>query len=68
MERIPGLDVLLLEAGRMLHPSKDFRAHTWPWELKYRGHGRPGEYDGLWKINAYTDHLYTNPRQDTCRS
>ncbi|MCC6367073.1 MAG: GMC family oxidoreductase [Bryobacterales bacterium] len=63
-----GLDVLLLEAGRMLNPPKDFRTHTWPWELKFRGHGRPGEYDGLWKINEYTDHLYTNPRKDAYRS
>jgi choline dehydrogenase-like flavoprotein len=59
-----GLDVILLEAGRMLNPPKDFHTHTWPWELPFRGVGKPGEYDGLWKINEYTAHLYTNPRKD----
>ena len=59
-----GLKVILLEAGRMLHPAKDFLTHTWPWDLPFRGQGKPGEYDGLWKINEYTAHLYTNPRQD----
>ena len=28
------------------------------------GDGPPGEYDGLWKIDEYTKHLYTNPRKD----
>src|SRR5437667_761777 len=60
-----GLDVILLEAGRMLDPGTDFLTHTWPWELPFRGHGKPGEYEGLWKINEYTAHLYTNPRRDT---
>jgi choline dehydrogenase-like flavoprotein len=32
--------------------------------LPFRGEGKPGDYDGLWKINEYTAHLYTNPRQD----
>jgi choline dehydrogenase-like flavoprotein len=63
-----GLKVLLLEAGRMLDPAKDFNTHAWPYELKFRGRGRPGEYDGLWKINEYTAHLYTNPRKDTYKS
>jgi len=62
-----GLDVILLEAGRMLDPGTDFLTHTWPWELPFRGHGKPGEYEGLWKINEYTAHLYTNPRGDTHR-
>lgn len=60
-----GLKVLLLEAGRMLNPPKDFLTHTMPWELPFRGQGKPGEYDGLWKINEYTAHLYTNPRKET---
>jgi choline dehydrogenase-like flavoprotein len=59
-----GMNVLLLEAGRMLDPQKDFNTHTWPYELPFRGRGKPGEYDGLWKINEYTAHLYTNPRKD----
>lgn len=32
-----GLKVILLEAGRMLDPAKDFMTHTWPYELKFRG-------------------------------
>jgi choline dehydrogenase-like flavoprotein len=59
-----GLKVLLLEAGRMLNPAKDFVTHDRPWDLKFRGDGKPGEYDGLWKINEYTAHLYTNPRKE----
>ena len=59
-----GLDVTMLEAGRMLDPARDFRTHTRPWDLPFRGQGKPGEYDGLWKINEYTDHLYTNPRRE----
>ena len=63
-----GLDVILLEAGRMLTPSKDFLTHAWPWDLQFRGSGKPGEYDGLWKINEYTAHLYTNPRKESYHS
>ncbi len=63
-----GMKVILLEAGRMLTPAKDFNTHTWPWELPFRGEGKPGEYDGLWKINEYTAQLYTNPRQDIYKS
>jgi choline dehydrogenase-like flavoprotein len=59
-----GLNVCMLEAGRQLNPPKDFLTHTQPWELPFRGSGKPGEYDGLWKINEYTAHLYTNPRKD----
>jgi choline dehydrogenase-like flavoprotein len=32
-----GMRVLVLEAGRKLDPEKDYREHTWPYELKYRG-------------------------------
>ncbi|MEP7271271.1 MAG: GMC family oxidoreductase, partial [Acidobacteriota bacterium] len=32
-----GLRVLVLEAGKKLDPAKDFREHTWPYELKFRG-------------------------------
>jgi len=63
-----GLRVLMLEAGRMLKPATDFMTHAMPWDLPFRGEGKPGEYDGLWKINEYTAHLYTNPRKDTYRS
>jgi choline dehydrogenase-like flavoprotein len=59
-----GMRVCLLEAGRMLNPAKDFQTHAWPWDLPFRGEGKPGEYEGLWKINEYTAHLYTNPRKE----
>lgn len=32
-----GLRVIVLEAGRKIDPAKDFREHTWPYELKHRG-------------------------------
>ena len=32
-----GLRVVVLEAGKNLDPATDFREHTWPYELKYRG-------------------------------
>ena len=60
-----GLDVLLLEIGPKWDPTKDLiTSHKWPYELPYRGLGKPGQYDGLWKINGYTEHLYVNPRVD----
>jgi choline dehydrogenase-like flavoprotein len=57
-----GLKVLMLEAGRMIDPLKDMAPHAWSWEYPFRGRGKPGQYDGLWKINEVTAHLYTNPR------
>lgn len=60
-----GLQVLLLEIGPKWDRATQFRTeHSWPYEMPYRGLGRPGEYDGLWKINAYTEHLYVDPRKD----
>jgi choline dehydrogenase-like flavoprotein len=60
-----GLDVLLLDIGPKWDPSTYFTtAHKWPYEMPYRGLGRPGQYAGLWKINAYTEHFYVNPKTD----
>ncbi len=64
-----GLNVLCLEAGRMLDPAKDFYTHKFPYEWSYRGRGRPGQYGQLpqgmeWKITEWTDHLYTIPEED----
>jgi choline dehydrogenase-like flavoprotein len=64
-----GLNVLCLEAGRMIDPAKDFYTHKFPYEWPYRGSGKPGEYGKLpqgmeWKIKAWTDHLYTIPAED----
>ena len=64
-----GLNVLCLEAGRMIDPDKDFHNHKFPYEWPYRGEGKPGRYGQLpqgmeWKIKEWTDHLYTIPSED----
>ncbi|MGH9469332.1 MAG: GMC oxidoreductase [Terriglobia bacterium] len=64
-----GLNVLCLEAGRMIDPAKDFHTHKFPYQWPYRGNGKPGEYghppQGMeWKIKEWTDHLYTIPAED----
>ncbi len=64
-----GLNVLCLEAGRMLDPAVDFYTHKFPYEWPYRGEGKPGQYGRLpqgmeWKIKEWTDHLYTIPEED----
>jgi choline dehydrogenase-like flavoprotein len=64
-----GLNVLCLEAGRSIDPGVDFHPHKMSYEWPYRGQGKPGQYghppQGMeWKINAWTDHLYTIPQDD----
>src|SRR5262249_34429184 len=60
-----GLRVLLLEIGPKWDVHQDYvTTHKWPYEMPFRGLGKPGQYDGLWKINAYTEHLYVDPRVD----
>jgi len=60
-----GLDVLLLDIGPKWDPTSYYHtAHKWPYEMPYRGLGKPGQYAGLWKINAYTEHFYVNPKTD----
>jgi choline dehydrogenase-like flavoprotein len=64
-----GLNVLCLEAGRMIEPAKDFYTHKLAFEWPYRGRGKPGQYGKLpqgmeWKIKEWTDHLYTIPEED----
>ncbi|MBI3694191.1 MAG: GMC family oxidoreductase, partial [Acidobacteria bacterium] len=59
-----GLKVLLLDGGPKLEPGRDFRTHKMPYDMPFRGFGRPGDFDGLWKINEYTDQLYTHPRRE----
>ena len=66
---IKGLKVLCLEAGRMIEPHKDFHTHKYPFKWPYRGHGKPGKYGKLpqgmeWKINEWTENLYTVPQDD----
>jgi choline dehydrogenase-like flavoprotein len=64
-----GLNVICLEAGRMIDPAKDFHPHKYPYMWPYHGSGEPGEYGKLpqgmeWKIDEWTDHLYTIPKDD----
>lgn len=60
-----GLDVLLLEIGPKWDRNTIFHTeHTWPYELPYNGFGKPGQYDGLWKVSAWTEHLYVHPYVD----
>jgi choline dehydrogenase-like flavoprotein len=64
-----GLNVLCLEAGRLIDPARDFYPHKYPFEWPFRGEGRPGRYGRLpqgmgWKIKEWTDHLYTIPSED----
>src|SRR6478736_6374244 len=64
-----GLRVLCLEAGRMVDPDKDFHNHQFPYEWPYHGNGKPGKYGKLpqgmeWKINEWTDKLFTIPKND----
>src|SRR5436305_1177996 len=39
-----GINVALLEAGRMLEPQKDFKEHMLPTEVDHRGAGPHGEW------------------------
>jgi len=64
-----GLKVLCLEAGRMIEPHKDFYTHKYPFKWPYRGNAKPGKYGKLpqgmeWKINEWTENLYTVPQDD----
>ncbi len=42
-----GLDVVLLEAGPALYPSRDFKEHVWPYELPHRGVGVGANLKGV---------------------
>jgi len=60
-----GLKVCALNAGRRLTPSKDFRNHRMPWDMKFRGFGDPakrsqsfGYMDSEW-VEGVWDHEFT---------
>lgn len=62
-----GLTVLVLEAGRKLDEVKDFREHTWPYELKYRGMVEGTKYaprqpiqSKCYAANEYGHHLFVD--------
>jgi choline dehydrogenase-like flavoprotein len=37
-----GMNVVMLEAGPMVHPATDYKEHVWPYELAHRGAGIGG--------------------------
>jgi choline dehydrogenase-like flavoprotein len=37
-----GVNVLLLEAGPMIDPVRDFKEHMWPYDVPHRGAGDDG--------------------------
>lgn len=37
-----GINVVLIEAGPMLNPARDYKEHWWPYQLKDRGAGEGG--------------------------
>ena len=59
-----GLNVVMLEAGPLLDPRKDFKEHVWPYELEHRGVGPGGKFlniqveseflapNGAWEIEG----------------
>jgi choline dehydrogenase-like flavoprotein len=62
-----GMTVLVLEAGRQLDPRKDFREHTPPYELKYRGLVSGAQYaprqpiqSRCYAANEYGHHLFVD--------
>src|ERR1700761_8716534 len=58
-----GLNVVMLEAGPLLNPAKDYKEHVWPYMLAHRGadiggkarHDLNGEFlapNGFWEIDG----------------
>lgn len=41
-----GLNVVMLEAGPALNPTRDFKEHLWPYDLPHRGGGIGGKLKG----------------------
>ena len=40
-----GLEVVMLEAGRNLDPAQDYKEHNWPYQMPFRGFGKPGDFE-----------------------
>lgn len=63
-----GMRVIVLEAGRQLDPARDFREHTWPYEVKYRGRlqsqtifrERQAVQSKCYACNEYGHHLFVD--------
>jgi len=63
-----GLEVCVVEAGPPVNPARDFNAHKWPWEMMYRGFGRPGEKAATqWNqtvSSEYNAHFYVKDTEN----
>jgi choline dehydrogenase-like flavoprotein len=58
-----GLNVLVLEAGPLLDPSKDFMAHQWPYQSKHRGRLPLREQQFYpYTTDEYTSHIFVDNR------
>ena len=58
-----GLIVLVLEAGPLLDPSKDFMSHQWPYQSKHRGRLPPREQQFYpYTTDEYTSHIFVDNR------
>jgi len=60
-----GLNVLMLEAGRTLDPAKDYNEHTWPYQMPFRGFGKPGDIETRQRsvsrfANEFTTKFFVN--------
>ena len=60
-----GMEVLMLEAGRKLDPARDFQEHTWPYQLPFRGFGKPGDIEVRQRsvarfANEFTTQFFVN--------
>jgi choline dehydrogenase-like flavoprotein len=42
-----GLKVCAINAGRRLDPTRDFRHHRMPWDMKFRGFGDPADRENV---------------------
>lgn len=59
-----GMNVLVLEAGPLVDPSRDFMSHKWPYESKYRGWLAPKEQEFFPPVaEEYTKHLFVDRRE-----
>ena len=47
-----GLKVCAINAGRRLDPSKDFRHHRKPWDMKFRGFGDPARRAESYRLHG----------------
>jgi choline dehydrogenase-like flavoprotein len=49
-----GLEVVMLEAGPVLDPGKDYKEHVWPYDLAHRGAGIAGMYYNIPYLSEFT--------------